>query len=764
LSRHFNLSVVTILTSVIIGMLLVQWGDAWALAGERVGIGLAEADGGVEITGVTEGEPADRAGVRAGDLLVAVDGHPVDDFESLAATDPLWRRGVPLVFTIVREGRAIERTVIPGASFPWATLAAAAVPCLAYLAIGLLAFGQSPNDTRIRLLFGFSVAVALEFALPADLSLAPWWSSVHFVIFDLLTGLQVALLLHLASVIPRPAPWLARGRWFPFGYYAIGFTIGAVTALSTILTALEVDAPPFLDGIGLVFINSWVLPLWSVAVAGILTHQMLRAATPRSRRQATLIFLGILPWMAYQVLYQLVVPAGDNPPPWMETLQPAVLLVFPAAVFIAIFKFHLLDIELVLRRSVVFVLVTASLVALFATAFGLGNLVFGSMEEASGVSAAAMSLGMLVLGLLFAPVRRVIQKTVDRRLFPERHEMARLLTDLAAELPTLGSLPAMGRRLVGETVRVFAVETATLLVADPDTGVLVSLASSASDPNLQLDRALLIEPDDPGLEYLRRAGRALPADQLCGVSRTIARRLQAVNVDLVVGLRSGSTLAGVLMLGPKSGGEPFHSSELQMLDLFSHAAATVFENARLFESATYESLTGLMRRETIIEALDTELQRSLRYHRPLSVGMVDIDRFKRVNDSLGHLAGDALLQRVAHALRDSLRATDSIGRYGGEEFLFFLPETEMNEAWVVAEKLRSAVEQLTNLHDDAPDLRVTVSVGVATVDHDQPESPTTTQLILEADCGLLEAKRTGRNRVIAGSAGFRPRIDLNPAS
>lgn len=763
MSRNLNLSVATVLTSVIIGLLLIQWWDAYALAGERVGIGIAEAESGIAITRVTEGEPADRAGVLVDDLLVAVGGQPVKDYESLALTDELWQRGTPLAFTLIRNGSTTELTVVPGTSFPWVDITAAAIPCLAYLAIGLLAFGQSPNDVRIRLLFAFSIAVALEFALPGQISQISWWSPTQFVIFNLLTGLQIGFLLHLASVIPQPAPWLTRSRWLPAGFYVIGAVIGVITAVSTILTALDVETPPILDDIGIVVINSWVLPFWSVAVAGILIHQVVVAKTTRLRHQATWVFAGILPWMAYQVLYQFVVPMGDSPPPWLAAIQPAVLLVFPLAVFFAILRFHLLDIEFVLRRSVAFVLITASMVALFAMAFGVGNLVFGSVEASSGVSVAAMSLGMLVLGLLFAPLRRGVQTLVDRRLFPERNEMAHLLTDLAAELPTLGSLPAMGKRLVDETVRVFDVETATLLVADPDSGVFVSLASSAVDLDHRFDKALLIEPDDIGLDHLQRVGRPVPADQLGGVSPSMARRLSAFNADLVVGLTSGNTLAGVLLLGPKKGSERFHSSEIQMLNLFCHAAATVFENARLFESATYESLTGLMRRETIMEVLDAELQRSLRYRRPLSVGMVDIDRFKRVNDQYGHLAGDTLLKHIAQELQNGLRTTDSIGRYGGEEFLFILPETELEEAWVVAEKLRGAIKNLTDLLDEAPDLQITVSIGLAAIDHNASKTPTATDLIQESDLGLLEAKRLGRNRVIAGSADRSPSAGTHSA-
>jgi len=750
MSRKLTLAVATVLTSIILGMLFAQWWNAYMVAGGRIGIGIDEVDSGLIVTNVRPGEPADVAGVRQGDVLIAVEGQAITGFESLAETDSMWRRGVPLHVTVLRDGLPVELTPVPGASFPWFAVLTATISCLAYLALGLIAFGQSPNDLRIRLLFLFSTAVALEFALPPDIPMIPGWSAIWIVTFDLLTGIQIGLLLHLASVIPQPARWFERSRWLPAGYYSIGLVFGGATAILAVATLSGVELPAVADDIGLLLINRWVLPLWSLAVAAILAYQVTRATTTRARQQATLVLVGVLPWMAFQVLYQLFVPLDEVSPTWIDVAQPAALLVMPAAVFVAIFKFHLLDIEFVLRRSLVIILVTASLVALFSTAFGLGNVVFKAFGDSSGFSIAAMSMGMLVLGLLFAPIRRGIQRMVDRRFFPESQEMAQHLTALAAELPTLGSLPAMGRRLVEEIERVFRISNATLLVADPASGVLVTLASSSVDLDRRFGQTLLIEPDDPGLKHLERAGRPLPADQVAGSSPTLARRLHAFEAELVVGLTSGVTLAGLLLLGPKTGGERFHSSEIEMLNLFSHAAATVFENARLFESATYESLTGLMRRETIIEKLGAELQRSLRYERPLSVGMVDIDRFKRVNDSYGHLAGDALLKHVAHELKAGLRATDSIGRYGGEEFLFILPETELEEGRVVAEKLRTAIIDLASPLEEAPEARVTVSIGLAEVDLDDREGQTATKLILEADNALLEAKRTGRNRVITG--------------
>lgn len=750
MKRSTFLAVTTALTSLILGLLVAQWWSSYVGAGTRIGITLRETEGGLMISRVIAGEPADRAGIRAGDLLTGIEGGVVTDVATLSQYDHLWQRGVPLHVSLVREGRPLEVVPVPGASFPWFDTLSNAISCLAYLAIGLIAFGQAPNDLRIRLLFLFSVAVALEFALPQNLAFISSWILIQPVLFYLITGTQMAVELHLASVIPTPISWFQRARWLPGGYYAIGIGLGVLTAMAVIGDFYERQLLPLSSDTMTMVANRWGLLLWSLAVVAILGHQVARAATARTRHQATLVLLGVLPWAAYQVLYQFTVPVGADPPTWMAVAQPTVLIAYPIAVFVAIFKYHLLDIQFVLRRSLVFILVTAALVALFSTAFGLGNTIFASRSHSTNVSLMALSLGMLVLGLLFSPVRRFVQQTVDRRFFPESQEMARQLTRLAAELPTQGSTTAMGKSLVEEITRVFGVTNATLLVADPASGVLVTLASSAVDLDRRFGQSLLLEPDDPGIRQLRRLGQPVLADQVAGSSRTLAQRLHAFGAELVAGLSSGETLVGLLLLGPKVSGERFRSSETEMLSLFTHTAATVFENARLFESATYESMTGLLRREAILKNLAAELQRALRYGRPLAVGMVDIDFFKRVNDSFGHLTGDALLKQIARHLQEGLRATDSIGRYGGEEFLFVLPETSLDGALSVAEKLRSSIETLEHPIEESPALRITVSIGLAALDPGAETAPSLTDLIAEADSNLLIAKRTGRNRVVAG--------------
>lgn len=174
---------------------------------------------------------------------------------------------------------------------------------------------------------------------------------------------------------------------------------------------------------------------------------------------------------------------------------------------------------------------------------------------------------------------------------------------------------------------------------------------------------------------------------------------------------------------------------------------SVAELERLVHIATADGLTGLPRREIILQQLAAEVRRATRHKRALSLALLDLDHFKVVNDRYGHLMGDALLAAVAHALRQSLRATDLIGRYGGEEFLVVLPETELAGARRTAEKLRRAVAEIELPHAGLGPVRTTISAGLASLGEVGGLTPHSAEaLIAAADAALYRAKAAGRNR------------------
>jgi diguanylate cyclase (GGDEF)-like protein len=167
----------------------------------------------------------------------------------------------------------------------------------------------------------------------------------------------------------------------------------------------------------------------------------------------------------------------------------------------------------------------------------------------------------------------------------------------------------------------------------------------------------------------------------------------------------------------------------------------------LSELSARDALTGLYNRWYVMEKIESEMNRSLRHGSPVAVLMIDIDHFKRVNDTWGHAAGDLVLKSVGQVLRDSCRIYDVPGRYGGEEFCVVLPETALGSSPAVAERIRTRVAAAMVTAGGSA-INVTASIGIAGIDDETADAIlTATALIDRADRALYVAKHRGRNRV-----------------
>lgn len=169
-------------------------------------------------------------------------------------------------------------------------------------------------------------------------------------------------------------------------------------------------------------------------------------------------------------------------------------------------------------------------------------------------------------------------------------------------------------------------------------------------------------------------------------------------------------------------------------------------NKRLELLSITDGLTKLHNHRYFQDELARAFEESQRYQRPLSLAMMDIDHFKKFNDTHGHAVGDDVLKRAAELYQNSVRSTDLVARYGGEEFAVMMPETELQDAITFAEKIRALVEE-TPFETQIGPLGVTVSVGVASVPHSRIRSAK--ELIVAADKALYRAKKNGRNQVQA---------------
>jgi diguanylate cyclase (GGDEF)-like protein/PAS domain S-box-containing protein len=215
---------------------------------------------------------------------------------------------------------------------------------------------------------------------------------------------------------------------------------------------------------------------------------------------------------------------------------------------------------------------------------------------------------------------------------------------------------------------------------------------------------------------------------------------------LAVPMRLGGNVIGTISTQSYQA-NAYTEEDLTLLDMLASYAAIALENSRLFKKiqrlAITDSLTDIYNRRHLFVLGQREFNRARRFKRPLSVIFIDIDHFKEVNDRYGHQSGDQVLTLISRTIQEHVRDIDIMGRYGGEEFLLFIPEVELEATRQIAERIRTSVEQaLGESRFSTPP--VTISLGIVSLTDD---IPSLSALVARADAAMYDAKRNGRNRV-----------------
>ena len=259
-----------------------------------------------------------------------------------------------------------------------------------------------------------------------------------------------------------------------------------------------------------------------------------------------------------------------------------------------------------------------------------------------------------------------------------------------------------------------------------------------ADGSIQIAILDWMMPGMDGPEICRKVRQQLPEPHIYVLLVTSRGETQ----DIVDGMEAGADDYLV---------KPFNSHELRARlgagrRIVKLQSALISAREALRHQATHDSLTGAWNRTAIMDALRKELARASREGRSVAVVMADIDHFKRVNDTYGHRAGDAVLREVVRRMRACLRPYDDIGRYGGEEFMIVLGGNSTADAAAVAERVRAGIAQDPENTFEAT-IPVTISFGVASTD--EGDAADVESLIQSADMALYRAKEHGRNRVEA---------------
>ena len=348
----------------------------------------------------------------------------------------------------------------------------------------------------------------------------------------------------------------------------------------------------------------------------------------------------------------------------------------------------------------------------------------------------------------------------------EIQAVLREIAEKAVTTQSMDELYAAVHHLVG---RVFPVQFFHIHLLDEATGEIVDLYDGDEQSSVHSRR-----PAGKGLtEYIMRLGQSAyltPADiaRLREAGEYTPGKAQEVPMTYYLGapLLDGQLKAfGVVSLFLRGDTQPFQAGDIEVLSIISAQVSLAIDRKRVAEAllvrANIDGLTGLFNRTHFLTSAEEELQRLHRYGGDCSLLMVDIDYFKQVNDTYGHAVGDIALQRVAALCSKAKRASDLLGRVGGEEFSMLLLEADVAEAKRVANRLRQSIQNTVLTTEAKVKIPLRVSIGVA---QRQSDNEPLAELMVRADRALYRAKNEGRNRVVTAESTWHKILRLGVRS
>jgi len=313
---------------------------------------------------------------------------------------------------------------------------------------------------------------------------------------------------------------------------------------------------------------------------------------------------------------------------------------------------------------------------------------------------------------------------------------------------------------VRSAARAVRAELATIAIADAENQALRIMATHGYPLNLV--GHMRIERGSGVMGSVYQTGLPVCVKDAAAVQAATRRSRYRTDSFVAAPIATGQEVLGVLCVTDRRDGRAFTRSDLSMLRALAAPLALALERERaLFKAGSYaraaaiDPVSGLFNRRYFYARLDEELQRAHRHALSVGLLMIDVDDFKSINDSYGHLVGDAVLRTISDILRRSVRVFDVCTRFGGEEFAVVMPGSEAADAARIAERIRQRVQNYSSREPDLASLKFTVSVGYAV------SSPETSprDLISAADVALYQAKRTGKNQVRAVSEAA-PRVEF----
>ncbi|HEY93201.1 MAG TPA: diguanylate cyclase [Dehalococcoidia bacterium] len=622
------------------------------------------------------------------------------------------------------------------------------ISCLAFTVLFLLVLPQAKR--RVDKVFSL-------FLLASGV-----WSFTSFMLVLNPTTSSPSLLFWNGLVITA-IPWVAICYYHLVRAYnnkpgGIGLYIGYVFVLAILIFSLGgyvVKSAHMVDG----FLHHDIAP-WDYIIAAILvpfvtlTIIMLakryRSSTDPIDRNRTMYL--ITGW-SILVLISYITPftpaLAGLPTDHLGNLANALIIAY------AISRLHLLDVKLVARRGLTYFILVIALISVYTGTVLLGRTFLPDQPFYSIVLFAAFLV--LLLALLARPLRYVIQEWVDRIFYRGTYAYRQTLLSFRSKMGYKLNLDELASEMLPAITNALRVTQARLLFQDTNSS---DFTTQFTYPETEGDE-FRFNADNPIASWMVKENTPIGVEhldsipELKGLWEAEREQLTSSNIGLLCPIRSRDRLVGILALGKKKSGALYSHEDLELVMSIASQASILIENAQLYAQANIradtDGLTGLYNHRHFHKCLEQEIARGTRFGSIYSLIMLDVDLFKAYNDTYGHLAGDQVLRKIGECIVDSIRTVDTAFRYGGEEFTVILPESHLDDAYKVAERIRQIIE--SKMSSSA--MPITVSLGVATWPSDGLMRE---EVIACADAALYRAKQTGRNRTCLSSDILKPEV------
>jgi diguanylate cyclase (GGDEF)-like protein len=704
--------------------------------------------------------------LRPGDILASIDGMPMDEHCRSYPLTGLLRGGSEYDFVVYRNGQEVALRLFIPPFYPPAITWLILLVAIAILAVSLFTFFLK-NDTPAML--NFVAAQACLAILSASLHPSTYVVFLYFWIFFFLAP---PLLFRMIAVLPEDEYLWQRMRR-PYQIF-MGWGILAAVLAAAYVTGRHLHEMYFL-GHQEIFSRFWLLLtifnglviFAMAALAATRTFQWVRSLPARRKLKWVLwgTVAGVGPYILfYYIPHHMLDIYGD------QAIKIALSVTFPFFILVplatagVVIRYHFFDIDFLVRKTITYFLTMLVLsVASFLAAIAAGHWLMP--EAATGLP--FYWVIPLLMTLFFWPLQMQIKRLVERRYQKFDYDLLETLEKLSSQLCDTTSREDVMEVAARFITRLTPPERLLFVFQDRAGGI--TPGHSVNVPR-------------PFLDWLQKTR----FDSLFGggdSQATATFALHSITADflLTLPLHVAGQPRGLLLLGRKSGPSAYSEKDNRFLNILADQVSLALrsvgsveippeettadpaqtlntfwqriqtlkqEKEHLEKLAITDPLTGFYNRRILYTALQGEIHRAQRFSESFGLLMMDLDHFKRVNDTLGHAAGDQVLKTVAETIRRSIRLTDLPCRFGGEEFVILLPHVTPSGLKQAADKVRQAVEGC-EIKAGSETVCITISIGASIFPSLAPAPDTSTNLLLhQSDRALYYAKYHGRNQSI----------------